>query len=106
MAKRKAKAAKGEETATAAAADGIRFAFDAAAERAKVVACLKPQTPGLVVDQILAQMAAAAEARVRIEHDGMMVRDGKNNPMAHPCLEVERTAQRQVAELMRPWVKR
>ena len=42
----------------------------------------------------------------RVDADGVMVRDGKQNPIPHPCLELERQAQRALNELMRGWVRR
>jgi hypothetical protein len=69
------------------------------------VACVA-DTPGPLLEAMAAQLVAMREARRLVAADGVMVRDGKQNPIAHPCLELERQAQRQLAELMRGWVKR
>jgi hypothetical protein len=63
-------------------------------------------TPRPLLEAMAAQLVAMREARRLVDADGVMVRDGKQNPIAHPCLELERQAQRQLAELMRGWVKR
>lgn len=69
------------------------------------VACMA-ETPAVLLEAMAAQLVAMREARRLVEVDGVMVRDGKQNPISHPCLELERQAQRQLAELMRGWVKR
>jgi len=62
--------------------------------------------PEPLVEAMAAQLRAMRQARALVESDGVMVRDGKQNPVAHPCLELERQAQRQLNDLMRSWVKR
>jgi hypothetical protein len=65
-----------------------------------------PETPEVLVEAMASQVLAMREARRLVEADGVMVRDGKQNPISHPCLDLERQAQRQLAELMRGWVRR
>jgi len=70
--------------------------------RASVVA----ETPLPLVEAMASQVDAMRQARALVDADGVMVRDGKQNPMPHPCLELERQAQRALNELMRAWVRR
>jgi hypothetical protein len=65
-----------------------------------------PETPSALVEAMASQVDAMRQARALVDADGVMVRDGKQNPMPHPCLELERQAQRTLNELMRGWVKR
>jgi len=65
-----------------------------------------PGTPAALVESMASQLRVMREARRLIETDGVMVRDGKQNPVEHPCLAVERAAQKALSELMRQWVKR
>jgi hypothetical protein len=65
-----------------------------------------PGTPAALVEAMAAQLRTMREARQLIEADGVMVRDGKQNPIEHPCLAVERAAQKALNELMRPWLRR
>jgi hypothetical protein len=65
-----------------------------------------PETPGPLLEAMASQLVAMRQARALVEADGVMVRDGKQNPIAHPCLDLERQAQKQLAELMRGWTRR
>ena len=65
-----------------------------------------PETPGPLVEAMASQVDAMRQARQLVDVDGVMVRDGKQNPIPHPCLELERQAQRTLNELMRGWVRR
>lgn len=81
-----------------------------AAERAVALeqvrtSCL-PETPEPLLEAMASQLVAMRQARSLVEADGVMVRDGKQNPIAHPCLDLERQAQKQLAELMRGWTRR
>jgi hypothetical protein len=64
------------------------------------------ETPEPLVEAMASQVDAMRQARELVEADGVMVRDGKQNPIPHPCLELERHAQKALHELMRGWVKR
>jgi len=70
--------------------------------RASVVA----ETPLPLVEAMASQVDAMRQARALVDADGVMVRDGKQNPIPHPCLELERKAQQALNELMRCWVRR
>jgi hypothetical protein len=70
--------------------------------RASVIA----ETPEPLIEAMASQVDAMRQARVLVDKDGVMVRDGKQNPIPHPCLELERQAQRTLNDLMRGWVKR
>ena len=63
-------------------------------------------TPAALLEAMAGQLKVMREARRLIETDGVMVRDGKQNPIEHPCLAVERAAQKALNELMRGWVRR
>jgi len=65
-----------------------------------------PGTPAALLESMGSQLRVMREARRLIETDGVMVRDGKQNPIEHPCLAVERAAQKALSELMRQWVRR
>lgn len=73
---------------------------------ARVRESVVPETPGPLVEAMASQVDAMRQARALVDKDGVMVRDGKQNPIPHPCLELERQAQRALNELMRAWVKR
>jgi len=68
-------------------------------------ACVE-ETPAPLLEAMASQVAAMREARRLIDADGVMVRDGKQNPIPHPCLEIERHAQKALNELMRAWCRR
>lgn len=72
----------------------------------QVRASVLPETPSALVEAMASQVDAMRQARALVDADGVMVRDGKQNPIPHPCLELERQAQRTLNELMRGWVKR
>jgi hypothetical protein len=72
----------------------------------QVRASVLPETPAALVEAMASQVDAMRQARALVDADGVMVRDGKQNPIPHPCLELERQAQRTLNELMRGWVKR
>lgn len=63
-------------------------------------------TPAPLLEAMASQVDAMRQARALVDTDGVMVRDGKQNPIPHPCLELERQAQRALNELMRGWVRR
>ena len=63
-------------------------------------------TPAPLLEAMASQVDAMRQARALVDADGVMVRDGKQNPISHPCLELERQAQRALNELMRGWVRR
>ena len=63
-------------------------------------------TPAPLLEAMASQVDAMRQARTLVDADGVMVRDGKQNPIPHPCLELERQAQRALNELMRGWVRR
>lgn len=65
-----------------------------------------PATPPALLEAMAGQLKTMREARRLVEVDGVMVRDGKQNPIEHPCLAVERAAQKALNDLMRFWVKR
>lgn len=64
------------------------------------------ETPEPLVEAMASQVDAMRQARALVDQDGVMVRDGKQNPIPHPCLELERQAQKTLNELMRGWVRR
>jgi phage terminase small subunit len=66
---------------------------------------LKAGTPPALVEAICCQVHVMRGARAAIELDGLMVRDGRNNPIPHPALEVERLAGRQLRDLLGRWAK-
>jgi len=72
----------------------------------EVRASCVPETPSPLLEAMASQLLAMRQARALVEADGVMVRDGKQNPIAHPCLDLERQAQKQLAELMRGWCRR
>lgn len=72
----------------------------------QVLSSVLPETPGPLVEAMASQVDAMRQARALVDADGVMVRDGKQNPIPHPCLELERAAQRTLNDLMRAWVKR
>jgi hypothetical protein len=93
MAKESQGVATGADADRAAAMEQVR------------VSCL-PETPEPLLEAMASQLVAMRQARALVEADGVMVRDGKQNPIAHPCLDLERQAQKQLAELMRGWTRR
>jgi hypothetical protein len=46
------------------------------------------------------QLVRMRDASKRIEAEGLLVADGKGNPVAHPALEVERLAQDHLRRLL------
>ncbi len=72
----------------------------------QVKASVVAETPAPLLEAMASQLDAMRQARALVDADGVMVRDGKQNPIPHPCLELERQAQRALNELMRGWVKR
>tara|TARA_Y100000310_G_C20366002_1_gene661215 strand:- start:67 stop:330 length:264 start_codon:yes stop_codon:yes gene_type:complete len=46
------------------------------------------------------QLVRMRDASKRIEAEGLLVADGKGNPVAHPALEVERLAQEHLRRLL------
>ena len=72
----------------------------------QVKASVVAETPAPLLEAMASQLDAMRQARALVDADGVMVRDGKQNPIAHPCRELERQAQRALNELMRGWVKR
>ncbi|QDU62163.1 hypothetical protein Pan216_30300 [Planctomycetes bacterium Pan216] len=78
------------------------------AELKKIVAEVKPtlkaETPDVILEAIATQILTAREARKALDRDGLMVRDAKHNPVAHPALDAERAAQNQLTALMKPWL--
>ena len=72
----------------------------------EVRASVLADTPAPLVEAMASQVDAMRQARALVDADGVMVRDGKQNPIPHPCLELERQAQRALNELMRGWVRR
>ena len=54
------------------------------------------------VEAFSAQVRRSEEARRRIDEDGLIVEDSKGFATAHPALEIERAASRE----MRGWVDR
>jgi hypothetical protein len=73
---------------------------------AQVKDSVVPETPAPLIEAMASQLDAMRQARALVDADGVMVRDGKQNPIPHPCLELERQAQRVLNELMRGWVRR
>jgi len=73
---------------------------------AQVKDSVVPETPVPLIEAMASQLDAMRQARALVDADGVMVRDGKQNPIPHPCLELERQAQRVLNELMRGWVRR
>lgn len=55
--------------------------------------------PG-VAEAAAVQLARMRDAAKRIEAEGLLVSDGKGNPVAHPALEVERLAQEHLRRLV------
>ncbi|MEI7863171.1 MAG: P27 family phage terminase small subunit [Planctomycetota bacterium] len=72
----------------------------------EVRASVLADTPVPLLEAMASQVDAMRQARALVDTDGVMVRDGKQNPIPHPCLELERQAQRALNELMRGWVRR
>ena len=72
----------------------------------EVRASVLADTPAPLLEAMASQVDAMRQARALVDTDGVMVRDGKQNPIPHPCLELERQAQRALNELMRGWVRR
>ena len=72
----------------------------------EVRASVLAETPAPLFEAMASQVDAMRQARALVDTDGVMVRDGKQNPIPHPCLELERQAQRALNELMRGWVRR
>ena len=72
----------------------------------EVRASVLADTPPPLLEAMASQVDAMRQARTLVDADGVMVRDGKQNPIPHPCLELERQAQRALNELMRGWVRR
>ena len=72
----------------------------------EVRASVLADTPAPLLEAMASQVDAMRQARALVDTDGVMVRDGKQNPIPHPCLDLERQAQRALNELMRGWVRR
>ena len=57
-------------------------------------------TPPGVIEQIAAQMDRAAEAKRRIETEGIVVRDMKGSVIAHPAIKIEQDACKMITDLL------
>jgi hypothetical protein len=54
------------------------------------------------LESLCCQVATQREARRRIDHDGLVVSDSRGNPIAHPALAVEKSAQAEI----RKWIEK
>ena len=57
-------------------------------------------TPDAVISIIATQLARAADAKKRIEEEGLVVRDIKGSVIPHPAIKIEIEAGRIVADLI------
>lgn len=67
---------------------------------------LEEGTPTAIIEAIRSQIKTMRDARELIDKDGVMVCDAKKNPIAHPCLAIEREAQAHLARLLKEWTAR
>lgn len=61
---------------------------------------VKNSTPQGVVDVIVTQMERAADAKHRIEEEGLVVRDMRGAVIAHPAIRVEMDASKIICDLL------
>lgn len=66
---------------------------------------LQNAAPAIVLESLVRMIQTARRARAAIEKEGELVSDGKNNPIAHPLLAVERDAHKQIREALRQYAK-
>lgn len=66
---------------------------------------LRQATPSEVVNVIATQIERAEIARVRIDVEGIVVRDMKGSVIQHPALEIEAKAGKMIVELMTKYRK-
>ena len=64
---------------------------------------LRDDVPELIVEQLVAHVLTSRRARARIDLEGEVVVDGKNSPIAHPALAIEREAHRQIRDIAKGW---
>lgn len=57
-------------------------------------------TPMAIVEVIAAQMDRAADAKKRIEEEGIVVRDMKGSVIPHPAIKIEIEAGKIIADLV------
>ncbi len=76
---------------------------DAKAVWAEIAPGLKAKTPDVIVEAMVRQIQTMREARRLVELDGHMVRDGKDNPVRHPALQIEAEAQATLQRLLLKW---
>lgn len=55
-----------------------------------------PMPEGADFEAYLGQVARLRDAQQRIAADGMIVQDARGNPVAHPALAIERSAQSEI----------
>ena len=66
---------------------------------------LRTDAPPPVIEALCSQVSTLRKCRKLVATDGVIVRDGKNNPIEHPALGVERSALKQIATLTAKWRK-
>lgn len=62
----------------------------------------RPARDRAAIEMFAAQLRRAEKARARIDADGMVVKKANGDLMAHPAVEIERSASREI----RGWVER
>lgn len=67
---------------------------------------LDEDTPEVLCEAICVQINTMREANQAVAQDGIVVKDPKENPIAHPALLIQRESQNQLAQLLKKWLKR
>lgn len=60
-------------------------------------------TPASVVEALCTQVKTLRDAREKIESDGVIVVDAKNNAVEHPACATERAALKIISDLNKVW---
>lgn len=64
---------------------------------------LSKDCPPAIREAVAGQIHRQRQARTRIDREGEIVADPKGNPIPHPALAIETGAQKQIAELIKPY---
>ena len=69
-------------------------------ELAEIWAEMSPQVESTIaaagLESLCGQVARMRDARERIDEDGLVVADSRGNPVPHPAIAIEKTAQAEV----------
>jgi hypothetical protein len=58
---------------------------------------IEEETPKLIIESMVNLILTMRTARNSINDDGLMVKNGKNDPIPHPAIKIEQDAQSKLA---------